>query len=88
MDLPFGRERTFPMREAAPARRIAPPGLRPFDAARRASRTAQVAARLRAGVTNVCAEGFVAVLDPCEPAGFAPCGSFHPRVAQQQRRSV
>ncbi|MDB5689208.1 MAG: hypothetical protein JWL91_1084 [Sphingomonas bacterium] len=56
-----------------------------------ASRTAQVAARLRAGVTDVRAEGFVALLGPGGAwiAGMvAPFGSFHPGVARRSRPAM
>jgi hypothetical protein len=88
MDLSFVR-RHRPDRGGGTVAEMAPPAAPPpFLVAQRASRTAQVAARLRAGVGNVCAEGFVALLDPGCPTGTMPSGSFHPRVARRQRRSV
>jgi len=51
----------------------------------RTGRTAGIAARLRAGAADGCAEGFVAVIDRCN--GAAADGSFHPRLARQRRKS-
>jgi hypothetical protein len=58
-----------------------------IHAAQRSSRTAQVAARLRAGAVDVRAEGFAALPGPEAPSDMAvrPGGSFHPPVARRRR---